>query len=181
MIGRAPKITLVGQMGVGKTTVARLLADRRGVPWVDLDHAIEARGRTIAEIFASDGEAAFRALEADVRDALYARPEPLVVATGGGAPCAPGAIEVMRAAGPVIWLQLAPAEIARRLSGDDRAARPLLARLAPDAAAAFLAEQLEARRVFYAGADLAFDASPPPDEVAAAIDRALHDLLDTIG
>jgi len=180
---RGDKVTLVGQMGTGKTTVARLLAARRGVAWVDLDHAIEARGRTIPEIFASDGEAAFRALEAEVRDAIYARPGPLVVATGGGAPCSAGAVEVMRAAGPVVWLELSPAAIVMRLAASPRAlaSRPLLAHLDHDAAVAFLAEQLAARRPFYAQADLTLDASAAPDVVAAAIDRALPNLLDLPG
>ena len=170
------KVLLVGQMGAGKSTVARLLAAR----WaefdaVDLDALIEARaGCTVAEIFRTRGEPAFRTLEAEVLGAALDSPRPLVIATGGGAPCQPGALARMRAAGMVIWLAAPPPVLAARALGD---ARPRLADLDLAGAARFLATQLEARRPFYEAADLTVDASLPPDEVASAIDRALGVLV----
>lgn len=76
---------LVGLMGTGKTTTARLLAHKLDRRLVDSDQLIESQtGRTVREIFAADGEAAFRALEtAALRDAL-ADDEPLVIAAAGG-------------------------------------------------------------------------------------------------
>jgi shikimate kinase/3-dehydroquinate synthase len=87
MSGHAKKhLLLNGCMGAGKTTVGRIVAGRAGVPFVDLDVAIAARaGRSVPTIFAEDGEAAFRALEAEVLEGVLAAPDPQVVALGGGA------------------------------------------------------------------------------------------------
>lgn len=170
------KVILVGQMGAGKSTVARLLAAR----WaefaaVDLDALIEARaGCTVAELFRARGEPVFRTLEAEVLGEQLDSPRPLVIATGGGAPCQPGALGRMRAAGMVIWLAAPPAVLAARALGDTR---PLLGGLDLAGAERFLATQLEARRPFYEAADLTVDATLPPDEVASAIDRALGVLV----
>jgi len=74
-------------MGSGKTTIGALLAAHLGRPFVDLDDRIEAAaGRSIAQVFAEHGEAAFRDLEAQALAELLARAgEPLVIALGGGA------------------------------------------------------------------------------------------------
>jgi shikimate kinase len=174
----ATKVILIGQMGVGKSTVARLLASR----WpeyaaVDLDLEIEARGRSISEVFEADGEVGFRALEADVLARVLAREDSLVVATGGGAPCQPGALARMRAAGPVVWLDAPPNVIVHRLvgSGDKR---PLLAGLDVSHAERFLSRQLDQRRPYYVQADLTVDASEPPDVVATHIDRMVSRLVE---
>lgn len=78
-------IVLVGMMGSGKTTVGRALAARLGREFVDSDEVIQSRtGRTVRQIFAAEGEAAFRALETTaLLDALEG-PEPLVIAAAGG-------------------------------------------------------------------------------------------------
>jgi shikimate kinase len=83
-------IVLVGFMGAGKTTVGHLLAKRLGLPFSDSDEAIEQHaGRSIPQIFAEDGEPAFRALEHQVIAELLDGPA-LVLALGGGAPEHPG-------------------------------------------------------------------------------------------
>jgi shikimate kinase len=80
------RVALIGFMGAGKTTVAALLAQRLGYDAVDTDTLVEERaGATVAQIFATKGEAAFRDLEAEVLAGLAARSR-VVVATGGGAP-----------------------------------------------------------------------------------------------
>jgi len=82
---RPPHLAFVGLAGVGKSAIARRVAAMRGVTAVDIDaKVVEAEGRSIPEIFATEGEARFRELEtAALRDAI-ASPEPVVIATGGG-------------------------------------------------------------------------------------------------
>lgn len=81
----APHLVLVGMMGSGKSTQAALVAERLGWESIDLDHVVETgAGSTVAEVFATRGEAAFRALEVAALDAALEAPIPTVVATGGG-------------------------------------------------------------------------------------------------
>jgi len=82
-------LILIGYRATGKTTLARLLAGRLGWEWIDADVEIERRaGKSIAEIFADDGQTAFRDLEAEVIADLCKK-ERLVLAAGGGAPLRP--------------------------------------------------------------------------------------------
>ncbi|MGA2119612.1 MAG: shikimate kinase [Bryobacteraceae bacterium] len=105
---RTPGIYLVGFMGSGKSTVGRLLADRIGWPFFDLDEEIEARERTpIADIFATRGEAEFRRIEAaalarHVRAVETGRPA--VMALGGGAFVSPSNRDLLFQNGVTIWL-----------------------------------------------------------------------------
>ncbi len=123
-------ILLTGFMGAGKSTVGALLAQRLGWEFLDADAAVEARvGKSVASIFAEDGEAAFRALEAEaIRD--HAQRERLVLALGGGALETESTREVLaglNGAG-VIFLD-APLEalVARCLAQPQAAERPVLA------------------------------------------------------
>ena len=96
-------LSLIGFMGSGKTTVGQALADRLGRPFVDTDKEVERMlGMSARDIFDNLGEAAFREAEQDaLSDAL--RPlDPIVLATGGGTPCADGAMEWMRCRSLVI-------------------------------------------------------------------------------
>jgi shikimate kinase len=108
--------------------VARLLAERLGWSWLDADAAVEAKyGRTIAEIFARDGEAAFRDMEAAVL-AESCQLSQHVVATGGGAVLRASNREQMRRAGRVVWLTADHDTIWARLQADTAAghSRPAL-------------------------------------------------------
>ena len=78
-------LVLVGMMGTGKTTVGTVLAQRLGRPLIDSDAEVEARtGRTVREIFETDGEAAYRALETEALVDALASPVPAVIAAAGG-------------------------------------------------------------------------------------------------
>ena len=111
-------ITLIGYRGSGKSTVARPLAERLGWDWIDADAVIEERaGKTIREIFASDGEPAFREWERQVMADLLKQPR-LVIAAGGGAIMNPGTRTLMRASGPVIWLRASLETLAKRIALD---------------------------------------------------------------
>ncbi len=111
-------ITLIGYRGSGKTTVARPLAERLGWNWVDADTEIErTAGRTIREIFAQQGEPAFRELERQVMAELLGR-DRLVIAAGGGAILNPETRARVRQAGPVIWLQASLQTLQSRIQQD---------------------------------------------------------------
>jgi shikimate kinase len=118
-------IVLVGFMGAGKTTVGRLLAAGLGLPFADLDLAIESgRSRSVKKIFAEDGEAAFRDIEHQTLAEVLAGPD-LVLAVGGGAVEHPGSRRLLGAA-RVVYLEVDYAEALARVGGD--AGRPMLAR-----------------------------------------------------
>jgi shikimate kinase len=118
-------IVLVGFMGAGKTTVGRLLASDLGLPFLDSDHVIEARaGRPIPEIFATDGEPAFRALEHQVIADLLRGPE-VILALGGGA-AEHEETRKLLATAPVAFLRIGYDDALARVGGDGN--RPMLAR-----------------------------------------------------
>ncbi|NHV28437.1 shikimate kinase [Burkholderia sp. D-99] len=118
------RIALIGMMGVGKTAVGRQLAAMLKFPYVDSDRVVEARTNwTVAELFAHDGEAAFRAMEAGVVDELTRWPR-AVIATGGGAILDTHTRLVLTSRTRVVWLRAEPEELLRRMSDDSQ--RPLL-------------------------------------------------------
>ena len=111
-------LTLIGYPATGKTTLARLLAERLGWDWIDADVEIERRaGKTIARVFAEEGEPAFRDLEAEVIADLCRR-DRLIMAAGGGTPLRPESRRAMRAAGKVVWLTARPETILARMTTD---------------------------------------------------------------
>ncbi len=111
-------VTLIGYRATGKTTLAGLLAARLGCEWIDADVEIERRaGKSIARIFAEDGEPAFRDIEAAVVADLCGR-DGLVLAAGGGAPLRPESRQAMRRAGKVVWLTAQPETIFARMNAD---------------------------------------------------------------
>ena len=115
-------IVLIGMMGCGKTTVGRLLAQRLGREPADTDALIEARqGRSIPDIFARDGEPAFRAMELELCWELSRR-RGLVIACGGGLPLQEEAIAALQEDGLVFWLNRDPGET---YDGLDLSGRPL--------------------------------------------------------
>jgi len=154
-------IVLVGFMGAGKTTVGRLLAAKLGLPFADSDPAIEDRaGKPIRQIFADDGEPAFRALEHQVIAGLLAGPD-TVLALGGGAAEHP-ATRALLASVPVAYLRVGYAEAMSRVGGDK--GRPMLAR--PD-----VTEVYERRQAVYAEvATIIVDTDGrAPEDIALAI------------
>jgi shikimate kinase len=119
--GDAP-IFLIGYRGTGKTSVARELAGRLAYDWIDADDVVEElTGKTIAAIFAKEGEAGFREWEAQAVTTL-SRKRAMVVALGGGAVLREANRKAIRAAGPVVWLTASADTILERLASDSTTA-----------------------------------------------------------
>ncbi len=140
-------IYLIGYRGTGKTTVARLLAARLGWPVVDADERLEqTAGRSIAEIFAADGEKAFRDLESSVLEQLATR-NPCVISLGGGVELRERNREVLRG-GRVVWLRAPAAELWARITRDPTSGgrRP---NLTASGGLAEVEQLLNAREPFY--------------------------------
>lgn len=162
----ADKIYLVGFMAAGKTTVARILAERLGWRAEDIDELIEARERrTVAEIFAKSGEPYFRSIERDILRLLL----PLrhcVVATGGGTFMDPDNRSAINMDGVSVWLDVPLEDLVARLPADGR--RPL-------AADRVQMERLfTVRQIAYANAQLRVDArGEHPEAVAERIIEAV--------
>jgi shikimate kinase len=117
---------LVGMMGTGKSTVGKMMSQALGYCFFDTDALIEQlAGKTVAEIFAEDGEPDFRALETEVLQEIapFAR---CVVATGGGAACKSQNWGHMQT-GISVWLDGSPEMLAKRVVKDSANDRPLVA------------------------------------------------------
>ncbi len=152
---------LVGMMGAGKSSVGAGLARRLGRRFVDADAEIEAAaGLRIAEIFAREGEAGFRAREREAILGLLGAEA--VVALGGGAFAQPGLAERLLAEGPVVYLRARPETLLERLG--EAADRPLLAGLGGEERRARLTALLAERAPAYARASLAIDTDGLPVE-----------------
>jgi shikimate kinase len=154
---KASSLYLVGFMGAGKSTVARALGRRIGWRAEDIDDLIEARERrSVAAIFAQNGEAYFRQVERQVVADLTGQRE-VVVATGGGTFVDPDNRAAMLGAGAVAWLDIPLAKVIERVPADGR--RPLAADRAQ------LEQLYHCRLPAYQLAHVRIDATRPLHEV----------------
>lgn len=118
-------IALVGLMGSGKSSIGAILAERLRRVLIDTDHLVETHtGTSIAELFASKGEAAFRRYELDSLMRALARDESSVIATGGGVVTSSDARQMLALDATVVWLRASPQVLAQRIHND--ATRPLI-------------------------------------------------------
>ena len=141
---RSRNIVLIGFMGVGKTSVGKLLARSLGFEFVDTDSIIVRRsGKPITEIFAEIGESGFRDIESSILAELAGR-SGTVIATGGGIVTREANIERLHAAGLVVWLDATADAIFERVSGNNE--RPLLQ---TDDPLATIRDLLDKRRPLY--------------------------------
>ncbi|MFL2778523.1 MULTISPECIES: shikimate kinase [Paracoccus] len=163
-------IVLIGMMGAGKTAIGSELARRLRVPFTDSDAEIEAAAAmSISEIFARDGEAFFRAREAQVLSRLLAG-APGVVSTGGGAWMRPENRQIIGERGLSVWLNCSPETLWARVR--QRPTRPLLQTADPKGT---LLRLLAERSPVYALADLEF-VSRAGDTIEATATRLIAEL-----
>ena len=169
---RAPKtIALVGLMGAGKSSIGRRLGQALGLPFMDADAEIEvAAGASIEEIFARDGEAAFRNGERRVIARLLDGPAQ-ILATGGGAFMDPTTRSLIRARAISVWLRADLETLLVRVGRRNN--RPLLKTGDPRAV---LTRLIAERYPVYAEADITIDTveGPPEATLAKVIDALEH-------
>jgi shikimate kinase len=141
-------IYIIGFMGSGKSTTGKKLAASLGWKFLDLDKEIEEKaGRSIAEIFDSEGEDKFRLLETEVLNSLkYSTMT--IISTGGGTPCHGNNMDVMLETGLTVYLRMTPAQLASRLLGST-GERPLIKNIPDGRLPAFIEEKLSSREKCY--------------------------------
>ncbi len=161
-------MVLVGMMGSGKSTVGRALARRLGWRHLDSDEQVELRtGRTVPEIFASHGEAAFRAEESAALAEACASTHPVVVSVAGGAVLDPANRALLVRSGLVVWLRASLATLTQRV-GDGRT-RPLLG---DDPGGALARLYPERARLYEEMAAVVVDVDDVPSD--RVVDRIAH-------
>lgn len=158
----------------GKSTLGQALAQAAEVTYIDLDEAIERRvGKSVVDIFAHNGEAAFRELESDELRRLCHSDTAgdIVIGCGGGTPCFGDNMDYMLATGRVVWLQADNSRLLQRLI-DGKAKRPAIADMDADAIAAYVAATREQRLSHYNRAHDTFDSTylETVEEIASTVD-----------
>jgi len=151
----------------GKSTVGKLLSERLGWEFIDLDQEIVNReGLTIPDIFEKKGEPYFRELELEVLRDVSSR-DRVVVSTGGGLGANPKAMEIMKKKGLVVWLKVSYEDFINRC-GNDRN-RPLLRRGEEE-----LKDLMNKRERIYSMADMWIEAGATPEDAVKSIESKLR-------
>jgi XRE family aerobic/anaerobic benzoate catabolism transcriptional regulator len=167
---RKSRVALIGLRGAGKSTLGRLLAAERGVPFIELDREIEREaGLTIGEIVELHGQPGYRRLERRVLEALLPANEAVVIAAGGSIVAEPGTFELLLSSCLVVWIRTTPkAHMDRVIAQGDL--RPMAdSRAAMDDLRAILAS----REALYARADHVLDTTDATVDESFAALRAL--------
>ncbi len=142
------RIFLVGFMGSGKTTWAKITGEKLGIPYFDLDDLIEKRANLkINDIFDQKGEKYFRKVEAICLRELHVM-DSFTLACGGGAPCFYDNMMVMNKLGTTVWLNTPKDVMATRLL-EEAEHRPLIKGLSPEKLQEFIEDKLEERLQYY--------------------------------
>jgi len=173
-------IYLIGYMGAGKTTVGKLLAERLGWHFVDLDEAFhEIHGMSPADYIRTYGIEAFRRKEKYVVEDLAELPiEKVVYATGGGYPCWEDNMECLKELGTSFYLRWHPQHLAQRLALTDLSERPVFDGKDATEIIDIILPQLEARAPYYERADFIIDAPVTADETLdGSEDEQLAEIL----
>lgn len=155
-------------MGVGKSTIGNLLADRLKIPFVDLDKAIEMEyQKNISDLF-SKGEIFFRSAEREVLLRILSGSTEIVLAVGGGTPCYYDNMNLLLEKGVVYYLRSSIPELVKRISVN-KEERPLVAGIADDDLLEFVGKHLFERRQFYEKAQIVLNANQPAEQLVNEI------------
>ena len=166
------KVFFIGFMGVGKSHWGRLLSQKLGLPFFDLDEQVSSHaGKSIEEIFEQDGEEVFRLQEKDVLHIISESHDGFIMACGGGAPCYFNNIEYMNRVGTTVWLNAPTDTIFHRLS-DQKNKRPLISQLNETQLKGFIHKKMADRRIYYEQADIIIDQEPL--ELEMLIEKIFH-------
>ena len=148
------KLFLIGLLGSGKSFLGKELSKELKLPFIDLDDVIEKKeDMKVSEIFSAKGEGYFRMLEAAALREQSTQKE-FVMATGGGTPCFHENISHINQNGTSVFLNTPVSEIVRRLKGEQRKSRPLLANLPDNQLQPTLEAMLQSRLQFYKQANI---------------------------
>ncbi|RLK02415.1 shikimate kinase [Tenacibaculum discolor] len=145
------KIVLLGYMASGKSTIGRILAEKKQISFIDLDEYIEKKERkTVSEIFEQKGEIYFRKQEHIYLKELLEQEGNFILSLGGGTPCYAGNMDVLLSFNDVksVYLKTSINTIVDRLI-NEKSKRPLVARLNKEELAEFVAKHLFERSYFY--------------------------------
>ncbi len=144
------KVILIGYMAVGKTTIARLLSEKKGVKFIDLDNLIEEKTNLgISELFKLKGEIYFRKIEHEIFKDIITNDEILVISTGGGTPCYADNHLFLNGENCIsIYLRASLPVILQRLKSE-KETRPLVANQSEEELKDFVAKHLFERSYFY--------------------------------
>jgi len=159
-------------MGSGKTHWGRLLSRKLGIPFFDLDEQVCSHtGKSIAEIFAAEGEEHFRLLEKEVLYIITESHDSFVIACGGGSPCFFNNIEYMNQSGTTVWINTPVSVLFERLI-KEKDNRPLIKNLSDDQLRSFISRKFADRKIYYEQAAITMEEEPV--QLEKLIEKIFH-------
>lgn len=166
------KIFLIGFMGSGKTHWGRLLSQKLGIPFFDLDEQVTSHaGKSIPEIFETEGEEHFRLMEKEVLHIITESHDSFVIACGGGSPCYFNNIDYMNQSGTTVWINTPLETLFDRLM-KEKENRPLIKTLSDEQLRSFISKKFADRKIYYEQADIMVDEEPV--ELDKLIQKIFH-------
>jgi shikimate kinase len=166
------KIFLLGFMGSGKTHWGRQLSKKLSIPFYDLDEQVISReGKSINEIFETNGEEYFRIIEKETLHIITESHDSMIMACGGGTPCYFNNIEYMNRSGTTVWLDTPIPVLFERLL-KERQHRPLLKNLTDEQIRNFIIKKFSDRKIYYEQADVIMGENPV--EMDKLIEKIFH-------